>query len=70
MIITKSQIKPEHKNTDPFKLHLNDFNISNEASLLWNDIQFIDDKGYTHHLKTRGCTKKRKYRRVKRRSIF
>lgn len=66
--LSTKDIKPECIEKDPFKLHLTDFR-NHEYMSLYNNIVFIDDNGHNHHLKTRGCVKKRKYRRVKRRKL-
>tara|TARA_R110000796_G_scaffold181330_1_gene297886 strand:+ start:33576 stop:33800 length:225 start_codon:yes stop_codon:yes gene_type:complete len=69
MRLTTSDLKPENIGMDPFKLHLNDFNITSAETRYWNNIEFVDDNSHSHWLKSRGCIKKRKYRRVKRRVL-
>ena len=68
-ILTRNDLLPECREFQPFMIHLEDFNISDNTKNFYNEIVFQDEKGYQHILKKRGCVRKRKNRRIKKRSL-
>ena len=68
-ILARDDLLPECREFKPSMIHLEDFNISDNAKHFYNEIVFKDEKGYQHRLKTKGCVRKRKNRRIKKRSI-
>ena len=69
MKLTSINLKPEFRGKKLRAVHISHFTLQDSYIKMVHRIEYIDNDGYIHVLKDRGCIKPKKFKQITRRKL-